>query len=403
MDNTEPARKLGERRRRGRRDPGHGSIFERGDGRWVGRLKLADGSTRYFYGRQRKEVKLRLQEAQRAVEDGKPLPSNRLTVAAYLEQWLTALPATGVKPATVDYYQRYVRKHLLKSEFAPKPLSRLAPSDLERLYARKLAEGLSTTTVHHLHAVIHRALARAVQQSEVARNVADLVDPPAVANRDMAVLTGQQPARLLGVLEGERLAALFVVALSAGLGQGELLGLRWKDVDLDRGVLAVTGSLQGTTRGTLAIGTPKNLRSRAVALGPQAADALREQRARQLDERLRAGSLWTHLDLVFPNEFGGYLSTTTLTRTLDRILKQAGLPDIRFHDLRHSAATLMLSHGVHPKVVSEMLGHSSVGITLDLYSHVTPTLQREAAERIGRALDGARDAHTAARLGEHGR
>jgi integrase len=373
---------------RKRRDAGDGSIFERADGRWVARLKLADGTTRYFYGARRAEVKSRLVEAQRAVEDGKPLPSQRLTVAAYLEQWLTALPATAVKPSTVDYYQRYVRKHLLTSEFASKPLSRLAPSDLERLYARKLGGGLSTTTVHHLHAVIHRALARAVQQSEVARNVADLVDPPGIAKLQMLVLTGQQPARLLSALEGERLEALFVVALSAGLRRGELLGLRWKNVDLDRGVLAVTGSLQGTTRDTLVIGSPKNGRSRAVALGPQAVDALREHRARQVDERLRAGSLWTHLDLdlVFADEFGRYLSPTTLTSALDRVLRQAGLPDIRFHDLRHSAATLMLSHGVHPKVVSEMLGHSSVGITLDLYSHVTPTLQREAAERIGKAL-----------------
>jgi integrase len=371
---------------RKRRDAGDGSIFERADGRWVARLKLADGSKRYFYGPKRAEVKSRLQEAQRAVEDGKPLPSQRLTVAAYLEQWLAALPATAVKPATVAYYQSYVRKHLLTSDFAPKPLGRLAPSDLERLYARKLADGLSTTTVHHLHAVIHRALARAVQQSEVARNVADLVDAPAVANLEMMVLTGQQPARLLSALEGERLEALFVVALSAGLHRGELLALRWKDVDLDRGVLAVTGSLQGTTRDTLVIGSPKSGRSRAVALGPQAVAALREHRARQVDERLRAGSLWSNLDLVFSNEFGRYLSPTTLTSALDRVLRQAGLPDIRFHDLRHSAATLMLSHGVHPKVVSEMLGHSSVGITLDLYSHVTPTLQREAAEKIGKAL-----------------
>jgi integrase len=384
MDDTGPAQRQARGRRR--RDPGDGSIFVRADGRWVARLKLGDGTSRYFYGRTKSEVKSRLRDAQRAVEDGSPLPSQRLTVAAYLEQWLTALPATAVKPATVAYYESYVRKHLLTADFAAKPLSRLGPADLERLYARKLADGLSTTTVHHLHAVIHRALARAVQQSEVARNVADLVDPPAAASLQMAVLTGQQPARLLAALDGERLEALYVVALSAGLRRGELLALRWKDVDLDRGVLSVTGSLQGTRRATLAIGTPKSGRSRAVALGPQAVAALRAHRACQVDERLRAGSLWTDLGLVFTNEFGGYLSPTTLSNALDRILRQAGLPDIRFHDLRHSAATLMLSHGVHPKVVSEMLGHASVGITLDLYSHVTPTLQREAADKIGRAL-----------------
>ena len=175
------------------------------------------------------------------------------------------------------------------------------------------------------------------------------------------------------------------MAAREGLRQGEILGLRWQDVDLDGGTLAVTGSLQGARRSALTIGEPKSRHSRrSMALFPETVEALREHRTRQLEERLPAGSMWGDGDLVFPNDFGAYLSTTTLTRNLDGILRRAGLPDVRFHDLRHSAATDWLKNGMHPKVASERLGHASVGITLDLYSHVTPTMQREAVAEITR-------------------
>lgn len=381
------------RPRRTRRPAGQGAVIRRGDGRWAGRLRMPDGSMRWLYGRDQRTVEERLAEALRHIGVGLPPADTKLTVGAWLQEWVATLPAT-LKPATIDFYSRYVRAHLLRSEIAAKPLAKLEPGDLERLYQRMTASpteggmGLSSTSAHHVHAVVHRALAAAVRQGKVARNAADLVDEdarPALARTEMRVLADADHDRFLEAVRGERLEALFVVAIREGLRQGEILGLRWRDVDLDRGMLSVTGSLQGARRSKLTIGEPKSRRSRrSLVLFPETVEALRGHRARQGQDRLRAGSMWVEQDLVFPNELGRYLSTTTLTRALDGLLRRAGLPDVRFHDLRHSAATDWLKNGMHPKVASERLGHASVGTTLDLYSHVTPTMQREAVDEISR-------------------
>lgn len=374
---------------RRRRDRGDGAIFQRADGRWVARLRDSAGRTRYLYAKDRAQAKQRLAEAQAVVHVGQPLPDQRLTFGRYLLDWVAGLGA-GVKPRTVAYYDTYVRRHLLPSDLAQKPLGRLEPSDLRRLYTAKLISGLSSTSVHHIHAVIHVALQRAVDDGVLGRNVAALVgrsNRPKVRHIEMnTIAEGDQPRRFLEAAKGERLEALLVLALTTGMRRGELLALRWKDVDLDRSVLAVTGSLQGQSRPTLSIGTPKSGKSRSVALGTVAVTALREHRKRQAQEQLLVGGEWRDVGLVFSTEFGDFLSPTTLRLALRRTLSRAGLPTIRFHDLRHSAATLMLSRGVHPKMASEMLGHSTIAITLDLYSHVTANMQREAADAINAAL-----------------
>jgi integrase len=337
------------------------------------------------------QAKQRLTEAQAVVHTGQPLPDQRMTVGRYLLDWVAGLGA-GIKPRTVAYYENYVRRHLLPSEVAQKPLARLEPSDLRRLYAAKLSSGLSSTSVHHIHAVIHVALQRGVDDGVLGRNAAALVgrsNRPKVRHVEMhTIAAGDQPRRFLEAAKCDRLEALLVVAITTGMRRGELLALRWKDVDLDRGVLGVTGSLQGASRPTLNIATPKSGKSRSVALGTVAVAALREHRKRQVQEQLLVGSEWRDLGLVFSTEFGDFLSPTTLRLALRRTLTRAGLPTIRFHDLRHSAATLMLSRGVHPKMASEMLGHSTIAITLDLYSHVTANMQRQAADAIDAALAG---------------
>jgi len=374
---------------RRRRDRGDGAIFQRADGRWVARLRDSEGRTRYLYARDRAQAKQRLVEAQAVVHVGQPLPDQRLTFGRYLLDWVAGLGA-GVKPRTVAYYETYVRRHLLPTDLAQKPLARLEPSDLRRLYTAKLSSGLSSTSVHHIHAVIHVALQRAVDDGVLGRNVAALVgrsNRPKVRHVEMhTIAAGDQPRRFLEAAKRERLEALLVVAITTGMRRGELLALRWKDVDLDRAVLAVTGSLQGQSRPTLNIATPKSGKSRSVAVGTVAVDALREHRKRQAQEQLLVGGEWRDLGLVFSTEFGDFLSPTTLRLALRRTLMRAGLPTIRFHDLRHSAATLMLSRGVHPKMASEMLGHSTIAITLDLYSHVTANMQRQAADAIDAAL-----------------
>ena len=386
-------------KRRGRRRAGEGSVIRRGDGRWAGRLAQPDGTARWFYGRTQREVEDRLKEALQLRAAGLPLPDSHLTFGAWLTEWLASLPVSGartkgLKPATIDYYSGYVQTHLLRSELAAKPLAKLEATDLERLYRRMTTEvgegglGLSSTTAHHLHAVVHRALAKAVRQGKVARNVAELVDEdarPTVNRQEMRVLADADLERFLEVIRGERLEALYVLAVREGLRQGEILALRWRDVDLDAGVIAITGSLQANRT----IGEPKSRHSRrSVVMFPETVAALREHRERQRFEARRAGSMWVDHDLVFPNEFGAHINRSGLTRALDALLRRAQLPDVRFHDLRHSAATDWLKNGMHPKVASERLGHASVGITLDLYSHVTPTMQREAVADITRRRHG---------------
>lgn len=371
------------RRQTRRRDPGEGAIFQRGDGRWVARLRLPDGTRRYFYGPTKETVRTRLKVAQRAVDDGKPVPNERVTLGDYLDRWLATLPATKLRPQTIDYYRNYVAAHIAGTELARKSLARLAPADLEALYARKLAAGLNQTSVHHLHAVLHRALAVALRQGTVARNVADLVDGPGVAKIEMQVLKNDEPDRFLHAVAGKPLEALYVLAVTSGLRQGELLALRWASVDLDLGELEVVGSLSGQHRARQLL-PPKTGRGRRVSLAPAAVEALREHRRRQTELRLQLGSIWLDRGLVFSDEstrFGDYLARATLNRTLNRILREAGLPHIRFHDLRHTAATRMLSRGVHPKIAAEMLGHSSINVTLDRYSHVTATMQRDAVRQ----------------------
>jgi len=373
-----------------RRDPGDGSIFQRSDGRWVARVRDSAGRPRYLYAKDRAHAKQRLTEALNVVHAEQPLPDQRLTFGRYLLDWVAGLGAASVKPRTVAYYERYVRRHLVTSDLAQKPLARLEPADLRRLYAAKLVSGLSSTSVHHIHAVIHVALQRAVDDGVLGRNVAGLVgrsNRPKVRRVEVSTIaSGDQPRRFLEGAKGERLEALLVLALTTGMRRGELLALRWKDVDLERSTLAVTGSLQGESRATLNIATPKSGKSRSVALGTVAVTALREHRKRQAQERLLVGTEWRDLGVVFSTEYGDFLSPTTLRLALRRALTRAGLPTIRFHDLRHSAATLMLGRGVHPKMASEMLGHSTIAITLDLYSHVSANMQRQAADAIDAAL-----------------
>jgi integrase len=203
----------------------------------------------------------------------------------------------------------------------------------------------------------------------------------------MATLSPEQARALLETAEGDRLEALYVLALSTGMRQGELLGLRWRNVDLDGGSLQVRATLQRTRDG-FTFSEPKTARScRQVTLTKQAVEALRGHRSRQVEERLQMGGAWEDNGLVFANEVGRPIEAGNLIRrSFHPLLERAGLPKGRFHDLRHTAATLALGKGVHPKIVAEMLGHSQIAVTLDLYSHVTPTMQRQAADALEAVL-----------------
>ncbi len=361
-----------------RRGHGEGSIYRRRDGRWAASVSLPGGKRKTFYGRTRQEVQRKLHDALRARDQGLPQPPGRLSIGRFLGEWLEAA-RPSLRPRTWERYEEVVRLHIAPA-LGRLPLAHLAPSHLQRLYAQKLEEGLSPTTVARVHAVLHRALGQAERWGLVPRNVASLVTPPRAARQEMKALSPEEARRFLEAARGERLYALYVLAITTGMRLGELLALRWRDVDLERGTLRVTATLQKTRDGYL-FAEPKTERSRRqVVLSPAALEALRQHRLRQLEERLRLGDAWEDHDLVFPNEVGRPLDRTNLThRSFERVLRRAGLPRLRFHDLRHTAATLLLSQGVHPKVVADMLGHSTISVTLDLYSHSTPAMHRQAA------------------------
>ncbi|TMD04188.1 MAG: site-specific integrase [Chloroflexi bacterium] len=363
-----------------KRGNGEGSVYRRKDGRWEAAVTLR-GDRKRVCAKTRQQASQWLTATMRAKEEGLPIGPARATVATHLNSWLAGA-RSQLRHRTWVRYEQLARLHVLPALGAI-PLGRLEPSDVKVMQQRMLEAGASPSSTRQARAVLHGALTEAVRWGLVARNVAALVRPPQKPAHEMRTLTQPEVGALFAAAAGDRLEALWVLAATVGMRQGELLGLRWRDVDLDRGVLGVCGSLTRGPQG-LMITDPKTARSRRrVALPAIAVEALRRHRATQAGERLRAGAAWTDRDLVFSNGLGGPLTADKLLRARFRpLLRKAGLPPIRFHDLRHTAATRLLEQGVHPKVVSEMLGHASVAITLDIYSHVSPDLQRQAVSAL---------------------
>ena len=308
---------------------------------------------------------------------------SRLSTEAFLEDWLQSI-VHSVRPRTWHRYAEYVRLHVIPT-LGRTTLHLLSPREIQALYSSKISQGLSPRSVLHLHRVLHRALGQAQRWGVVDENAAALVDPPRPEPRDMRALSPEEVRRFLAAASGSRLEALYILAVTTGMRQGELLGLRWRDVNLEARSIRVTGSLQYVPGFGLRVSAPKTARSRRhVLLSEYAASALVLHRRRQNAEQADVPK-WQDNDLVFPNRLGRAMyATNLLDRSFACLLEHAGLPRVRFHDLRHTAATLLLGQGVHPKVVSEMLGHTNTAITLDLYSHATPTMQEAAAGAFDR-------------------
>jgi integrase len=375
----------------GKRGNNEGSITKRADGRWVARITLESGKRKNFYAKTRQEASRLLASALRDLDKGLLVVGDKQTVQQYLMTWLPIIKPT-LRDSTWIRYEELVRLHIIPT-LGPIVLSRLTPQHLNMLYAQKLAEKLSPTTVRYIHVTLHKALEDAMRAGLVQRNVSDLDTPPRKAKRQLEVFTADQARAFLGAIQGDRLEALYVMAITSALREGELLALRWQDVDLEAGFVQVRMSHR-KVKGRFIVNAPKTSHgSRKVALTAIAVAAMQKHRARQIAERLVQGPLWQDNDLVFPNEFGERLEATVMYQhRFLPLLKKAGLPLIRFHDLRHTQATLLLLQGVHPKVVSEMLGHSTINITLDIYSHVLPTMQRDATAALDKLLGPRPDA-----------
>ena len=355
-----------------------------------GELILADERRRETRGGfvSRREAQAAMSKVAVAVEELSHVVNSRLTLRAYLtKEWLPAIEHT-IRATTYGSYVSHVECHILPS-LGSVQLQKLAPAQINALYAKltlggkRNGKGLTPLSVRHVHAVLHRALKDAVRWGRLARNPVDLADPPRVAahGHELRTWSAAQLAAFLDSQRDDRLCALWHTLAMTGLRRGEALGLRWQDVDLEAGRLCVRRALipEGSQ---VAVHEPKTAHGRrVVALDIQTVEVLKAHAARQLDEQSTAES-WDDTGLVFTDQEGQAMHPWLVSRLFRKAVMEAMLPDIRLHDLRHTHATLALQAGIHPEIVSERLGHATVSITLDTYSHAIPAMQEEAATRI---------------------
>jgi integrase len=380
-----------------KRGNSEGSIFQRGDGRWCAVIDLGwengKRKRKSLYAATRKEVAGQLNKALREKAQGLPVVVGRQTVAQFLTYWLEHHVRSSVRPRTYESYELLSRVHIVP-ELGRIPLQQLAPQRIQAFLAAKLKNGKAPQTVRHMRTVLRRALNFAMKWGVVARNSAALVDPPRVERHKAKSLSPEEARQFLVAAEEERLSGLYVLSLSLGMRQGEVLGLRWADLELEseNPSLVVNQALQ-RLGGEFRFVEPKTERSRrTIALPKSVVRALLAHRKRQAIERLAVGPRWKDFGLVFTLPDGSPIERKSLHKDFKRILAKAGLPDSRFHDLRHSAASLLIAQGVPLRTVMELLGHSSISITADIYSHIAPAMMREAADKMDSIL--ARTADT---------
>lgn len=368
--------------RRARRGRGEGSIYKRADGRWVGSYSAGyngEGKRRrrVVYGESKKEVKDRLRELENEVAAGRPVEVQRITLAEYLDRWIASIENT-VAPSTYTRYKCSVEQQI-KPHLGSMRLAAIAPLHVEQLYGLLAKAETSPRTRQLAGVTLGVALKHAVRLKLIGSNPVRDIAKPRVKRRELKVWDAAQVGVFLKAAEGDRLEALYVLALAAGLRQGELFGLQWADVDFDGNSIGVQRSLE-ELNGKHRLKEPKSGRGRRVDLPAFAMKALVRHRAAMLAEGNIAGP-------VFCDHQGGFLRKGNVSRRSFRpMITKANVPAIRFHDLRHSHATVLLAAGENVKVVSERLGHANIKITLDTYAHVLPTMQKAAADRLQKLL-----------------
>ena len=338
--------------------------------------------------RTRRDAQRALAEIVTRLDHGTYIEPNKQTLAAFLDDWL-ASTESRLRPSTFATYEMIVKKHI-SPRLGSLPLQTLTAARLNALYAELLTSGrrnakggLSPSTVRYIHAVLRKALSDAVRWNLLPRNVADAADPPRPKRTQMKTWSARELRTFLDHVKNDRLYAAWALAATTGMRRGEVLGLTWQELDLDAGRASITRTLTVVGGYELHFSEPKTAAGRRlVALDPQTVAALEAHREAQLLERSLMREAYSDSDLVFAREDGTPIHPDSFSDAFLRHSKEAGLPRIRLHDLRHTHATLALAAGVHPKVVSERLGHASVTITLDTYSHAIPAMQETAATLV---------------------
>jgi len=380
-----------------------GHIRERSKGHWYAVIDMRDPRTgkrkrkwHSLKAKGKREAQIECATLISAIRAGTYIEPNKTTIAQFLDRWLEYTKA-GVAPRTHERYAEIVRKNLVPLIGAV-VLSKLKPAQISECYSKALSEGrrdgtggLSPQSVLHMHRILKQALKQAVRWEMLHRNPADAVQPPKVEKRRMTTYDMAQTVALLEVLKGHRIYIPALLAVLCGLRRGEIAALKWRNVDLEKGSLAIVASVE-QMNGRVRLKETKSGRVRTVALPSTVREELKSHRLAQAERMLRLGVRLTDDGFVCALEDGSSMQPTFITHEWVRAIKGTALPRYRFHDLRHAHGTHMLASGTHIKVASERLGHSKVGITLDLYSHVLPGMQEDAAAKIDAALRAAQNA-----------
>lgn len=373
-----------------RRGRGEGTIYQRSDGRWEGQVDLGYVNGRRVrksvYGRTRREVQEKIRRLLEERARGLPVVDERTTLGAFLEQWLESV-TLRVRPKTARFYRQIVSTYLIP-ELGRQRLAQLQPQHVEAALAQLRRRDLAPRTVAHCRAVLRTALNDAVRWGILPRNPAALASVPKVERPELSVWDMDEIRAFLETAREHRLYPLFVLTLALGLRQGEVLGLSWEDVDLERRIVTVRAQLQFVDGRWERV--PPKSRQRVLPLSAACVEALERQRAQQREEERQAGELWrgNPWRLVFTSEVGTPLHARNVVRVFSQLCERAGVPRIRFHDLRHTCATYLLRSGVPARVVQEILGHSEIRVTLDTYTHVLPDMLESVTDTIDRALRG---------------
>ena len=356
-----------------RRSKGDGSIYynERVN-RWVAQITLPNGKRKSKSSKTQGDVRDWLTDQRKQLLEGLYVVSDQIKLGSFLDRYMEDVARHSLRPRSYEKYYGVINNHI-KPDLGNFKLIALRPDQVQAFYSKKLNEGVSAHTVGYIHAVLHKSLNQALRWGLVTRNVSDLVDKPRPRKTTITTWSVTEVNQFLLEIENHRWLPVYALAIYTGMRQGEILGLQRGDIDLEKGLINVKHQISSIPGQGLVITEPKSDKARRPITIPQSA----------LD------ILKSHLDLtrkdsglIFTTSTGRPISPRNILRHFKNVIGQTGLPEIRFHDLRHTHATLLLAAGVHPKIVQERLGHSQISLTLDTYSHVIPSLQTEVADQI---------------------
>ena len=368
-----------------KRGQGEGSVFKRKDGLWVAQITIETGRQKSKYFHSQKDARDWLKLTQTQIDNGLNLSTANVDLATFLNKWFDT-HKLSIRPKTAINYRGMLDNHIIPA-LGKMKLKDIRPDHIQGFYTAKMKSGTSKAVIGIIHAVLHLTFEQAMKWGLIGRNPIDAVTKPRSKSKEIKTLDENQARTFLSFSVDSRYETLFWMAITTGLRQGELLGLKWSDLDWRNKQIQVQRQVQRIPSEGLGFSEPKSKSGkRIIVLSDEMINKLRQHLDIQDTARSFAGDRWKENDLIFPTSVGTLTDSHYLFKMFKEVLKKAGLPNIRFHDLRHTAATLMLRQGVHPKIAQERLGHSNITMTLNTYSHVLPSMQEEMANKLDELL-----------------